>query len=164
MGNRNSYYVYDYLNNEYSHAQIIFNDANYDMALLRFRKGNSKLNVIKFANKDLKAKENVITIGQPKGQRNSITFGEVLKYDYVECPTCLREESNVLYECLYYSAPTTNGNSGGMIINYNYELVGVVTFGLSDYRGEYVYGAGSPISKVREFLNENNFEVGDSND
>ena len=55
----------------------------------------------------------------------------------------------VLDVCL---AITTNGNSGGMIIDYNYNLVGVVTYGMTSSDGKYMYGAGSPISKVKEFL------------
>ncbi len=158
LGSRTSYYIYDYLNNEYS-ATLLFNDPNYDMALLRFRKSYD-LRVTKLAKEDVKEKENIITIGQPRGQRNAITFGEVLYYKQVICDDCKPNESNVKYECVYYNAKTTNGNSGGMLINYNYELVGVVTFGMSDNFGEYIYGAGSPTSKVREFLSNNNFEVG----
>lgn len=163
LGNRTSYYIYDYLNNEYS-AVLLFHDANYDMALLRFNKGNKSLKVMEFANKDSSIKDNIITIGQPLGQRNAITFGEVLRYDVVNCDNCGIDESNIKYECMHYNAKTTNGNSGGMIIDYNYKLVGVVTFGMTDNRGEYVYGAGSPVSKVKEFLTNNSFEVGESNE
>ena len=72
--------------------------------------------------------------------------------------------SNIKYDCVYYNAITTNGNSGGMIINYDYKLIGVITFGLNDEKGDYLYGAGSPVSKVKEFLNNNSFEVGDNDD
>lgn len=161
LGNRTSYYVYDYLNNEYS-ATLLFNDPNYDMALLKFEK-KINLRVSTLASEDVKEKDNIIVIGQPKGQRNAITFGEVLYYDTVVCNDCQIDESNIDYECVYYNARTTNGNSGGMLINYNYELVGVVTYGMTNNHGEYVYGAGSPISKVKEFLSNNNFEVGDNN-
>lgn len=164
LGNRTSYYIYDYLNNEYSNATVLFKNPNYDMALLRFRKGSVSLRVSKLSSSDPSIKENIIVIGQPKGQRNAITFGEVLKYEQVECSNCAKDESNINYDCVYYDAITTNGNSGGMLINYNYELVGVVTFGLNDQNGDYVYGAGSPVSKVKEFLINNDFEVGANND
>lgn len=164
LGNRTSYYVYDYLNNEYKNAKVLFKDPNYDMALLRFTKGNVSLRVSELAGEDAKIKDNVIAIGQPLGQRNAITFGEVLKYEKVKCSNCKVDESNIGYDCVYYSAITSNGNSGGMLVNYNYELIGVVTFGLNDQRGDYLYGAGSPVSKVKEFLTNNNFKVGDNND
>lgn len=162
LGNRSTYYIYDYLNNEYS-ASVMFYDANYDMALLRFNKGGSKLRVTSLAIEDIRVDENLIAIGQPLGQRNAITFGEVMRYERVECSNCNVLESNIQYECVFYDAITTNGNSGGMIINYNYELVGVVTYGMSSANGEYMYGAGSPVSKVKEFLANNSFEVGDNN-
>ena len=114
----------------------------------------------KLASEDLSVKDNLIAIGQPLGQRNIITFGEVLKYDFVSCDNCNPSQSNISYECMYYSALTSNGNSGGMLINYNFELVGVVTYGLS-IDGVYNSGAGSSVSKVREFLTNNHFEVGD---
>lgn len=161
--NRTSYYVYDYLNNEYR-ANVEFYDPNYDMALLSFnKKSGSSLRVAALANSDLEVKGNLIAIGQPLGQRNIISFGEVIKYDYVTCTDCNKSESNISYECVYYDAITTNGNSGGMLINYNYELVGVVTYGFHT-NGVYTYGAGSSVSKVREFLANNDFEVGDLND
>ena len=163
LGNRTTYYVYDYLNNEYR-ASIMFYDANYDMALLKFNKGESVLRVNKLAPEDLEISKNVIAIGQPGGQRNAITFGEVLKYEKVECSDCQSNQSNINYECMYYSAITSNGNSGGMVVDYNYNLVAVVTFGMMDYSGGYMYGAGSPVSKVKEFFNNNNFEVGDYNE
>ena len=164
LGNRVSYYVYDYLNHEYTGAKVIFADANYDMALLRFNKGQNKLLVTPFALQDSAIKENIIVIGQPLGQRNAITFGEVLSYGKVDCQSCGVDESNINYDCVFYDAITSNGNSGGMILNYNYELVGVVTFGMNGANGEYLHGAGSPISKVKEFLSLNQFEVGDQND
>jgi S1-C subfamily serine protease len=149
------------LNNEYS-ATVVFADPNYDMALLRFEK-TATLRVIPIASEDLIVDKNVIVIGQPQGQRNAITFGEVLKYDNVECYDCDANESNISYQCMYYNARTSNGNSGGMVLDYNYNLVAVVTFGMMDYSGEYIYGAGSPVSKVKEFFANNNFEVGDNN-
>ena len=164
LGNRVSYYIYDYLNHEYSGATILFSNPNYDMALLRFSKGENELLVTPFSLNDANIKENVIVIGQPLGQRNTVTFGEVLSYGKVDCDNCNVNESNINYDCVFYDAMTFNGNSGGMILNYQYELVGVVTFGMNGTNGEYLHGAGSPISKVREFLTLNNFQVGDSND
>ena len=158
---RTSYYVYDYLNNEYR-ANVEFYDPNYDMALLSFnKKSGSTLRVATLASSDLEVKDNLIAIGQPLGQRNMISFGEVVKYDYVDCTNCNESESNIDYECVFYDAVTTNGNSGGMLINYNYELVGVVTYGFTT-NNVYTYGAGSSVSKVREFLSNNDFKVGDS--
>lgn len=151
LGYRVSYYVYDYLNNEYS-ATLLYNDPNYDMALLKFSKDNIDLRVISISSEDSLVGDNIITIGQPLGQRNAITFGEVIKYELVECQNCNINQSNIQYECMHYDAITTNGNSGGMIIDYNYNLVGVVTYGMTSSDGKYMYGAGSPISKVKEFL------------
>ena len=151
LGYKTSYYVYDYLNHEYN-GTLLFNDARYDMALLRFNKKSTSLRVMNIASEDSLIGDNIITIGQPLGQRNAITFGEVIKYEIVNCENCNTNQSNIQYECMYYDARTTNGNSGGMIIDYNYNLVGVVTFGMTSSDGKYMSGAGSPASKVKEFL------------
>lgn len=156
---RTNYYIYDYLNNEYV-ARVEFYDPEYDMALLSFNKAYETLRVAEFASEDPKVRENIIAIGQPLGKRNVITFGEVLRYDFVECEDCADKESNIEYECIYYDAPTNNGNSGGMLINYDYKIVGIVTYGFT-IGGEFAYGAGSSVSKIIEFLTLNDFEVGD---
>lgn len=161
LGNKTSYYVYDYLNNEYN-ATLLFHDSNYDLALLRIKK-RVDLRVTSLAINDIEIDKQIIVIGQPQGQRNAITFGKSIKYERVSCSDCNPYQSNINYDCLFYDARTTNGNSGGMILNDEFELVGVVTYGLTDEGGRYLYGAGSPINKVREFLVNNNFEVGDDN-
>ena len=161
LGSRSYYYIYDYLNNEYQ-ATLLFHSPDYDLALLKFSKTRT-LRVNELASENIEIGKGVIAIGQPLGQRNAITFGKALKYDTVDCSTCNPDESNIQYQCVFYTANTNNGNSGGMLIDYNYKLVGVVTYGLSDARGNYMYGAGSPVAKIREFLTSNSFEVGDTN-
>ena len=160
LGNKTSYYVYDYLNNEYK-GTLLFNDPNYDMAILKFKK-TVNLRVAILASNDIEVGEKVIVIGQPGGQRNAITFGKVIKYDKINCSDCNPNQSNINYDCVFYAAETTNGNSGGMIITNEFQLVGVVNYGLNDNYGNYLYGGGSPVSKVREFLSNNNFEVGEN--
>ena len=104
FGTNISYYVYDYLNNEYSKAKVLFSDPDYDLAILRFAKGKDKLRVATLSQNDAEIEDNVIVIGQPQGQRNTITFGEVLSYGKVECSGCNKEESNIKYDCVYYDA------------------------------------------------------------
>ena len=162
FGSKANYYVYDYLNNEYA-ASIVFSNASYDMAVLKFEKGKQKLRIVNMAKDDIAINKNVIAVGQPGGQRNAITFGEAIKYDEVECYQCHKDESNVKYDCLYYNAITTHGNSGGMLLDYDYNMVAIVTFGMNADNGNYMYGAGSPASKIREFLALYEFELGDEN-
>lgn len=71
--------VQDYKGNKYK-ATLINEVADYDLAVLKFSKPSFKLGVIPMANRNSKEQTAVAAIGQPKGQANAFTFGDVSSY------------------------------------------------------------------------------------
>lgn len=148
---RIEYKIFDYKMNEYS-GELLFNSPDYDLAVMRFKK-TVNLKVLNFSMDNPEINDMIIAIGQPEGQVNAITFGKVLGYAIPNCDSCEVERSNVIFDCIFHDANINHGNSGGMLINSNKEIVGINTFGSSD--GQMALAV--PISKVKEFLELNNF-------
>lgn len=145
--------VYDYKNREYT-AKILFGLPKYDMAVISIETTNF-LTVIELAQENPKINETVIAIGTPKGQINSVGIGKVNTY---KTNSYYDNSSQVTYPLIYHTAYMNKGNSGGMLINTNLEVVGINTFGTFYDYDKYV-SASSPISKIREFLSNNNFDI-----
>lgn len=148
---RRSYEVTDYKMNSYN-GEILFFDADFDLALVKFPK-STELLVLEFAEENPKASETVIAIGQPEGQINAITFGEVLRYTHIICSTCDPLVSNVTFDCILHSAAISKGNSGGMLINRDKKIVGINTFGSENN------GAAVPVERIMEFLENNEYPI-----
>lgn len=143
-------YVTDYNQKEYN-GTVLYKNADYDMALVRFSKNASNpLNVITLASSDAAINDTVIAIGNPYGQLNSIGIGKVTNY---QVPNYQRSAvSNVTYSNVVHSAYMMPGNSGGMLINDSLEVVGINTFGSTNSTYEKTTGLASPVSKINEFL------------
>lgn len=143
--------VIDYNLNCYI-ASIMFTDPNYDMALLKVDRISSQLNLpsIKLSLKDPDIDDNVISIGNPYRQFNSIGIGKVLSY-------C--NNNHVDYKVICHDAYMDHGNSGGMLINLKFEVVGINTWGITEKQYEKWIGESSPISKIYEFLSKNGFSI-----
>lgn len=148
---RIEYEIYDYKMNKYV-GKLLFNSADYDLAVMRFGKTNT-LRVLNFSEFDPNIGEMIIAIGQPEGQVNAITFGKVVGYTIPNCESCEILRSNVTFDCIFHDANINQGNSGGMLINSGKEIVGINTFGSKD--GQMALAV--PITKVKEFLKLNNF-------
>lgn len=150
-------YVYDYYVNQYE-ATLLFNEAAYDMALLRISKiKNAKnLPVIELAGSNPKKGDIAIAIGNPHGQLNSIGIGSVIGYGKVNLASP-SEDSKVTYDCIVHDAFMLSGNSGGMLINENYQVIGINSWGRTIDTYEHHQGMSSPVEKIREFLNRHSF-------
>ena len=143
---KNPYEVYDCWGRG-SMAQLIHFDKDYDLALLSFS-SKEDLPVLKFATKTLTYGDLVISLGQPDGQKNAITFGKYLGMQSVELAN--NENSSVNFDVLRHNAPITHGSSGGVLLNYQLLIVGINFAGLED--DEISYGFAIPNEKVLEFL------------
>ena len=144
-------YVYDYDLNKYA-GTVLFKSSEYDMAVVRISKNTTlgELNVMKLADKNPNKGDEVIAIGQPQGQVNSITIGNVDSYVSI---------SVVSYKVIYHTAWIDHGNSGGMLINTNLEVVGINTWGGVNNSYTNHESLSSPVEKIREFLNNNSFAL-----
>ena len=151
-----SYTVTDMYNNEHQ-ATLVANNANYDLAVLQFTVVNDGVSPIytpiSLASNDVTVGDNVISIGQPGGQKNAVTLGSVIgisKLDINVDPNA--NMSNVTFNVLKHNAPIKGGSSGGAVLDYNYKLVGLNYATGSDNSGNYTSSYAIPISKIKEFL------------
>lgn len=165
------YKVTDYLERTFP-AQIINCSAGYDLALLKFTVDESDLilkrdgeeevitpTVIDFAeNSDLKNGDIVFAVGQPHKQRNAITIGKFLYKSKVGSTNNVY--SMVDFDVLLTDAYTTNGSSGGMMLDSNLKLVGVVFGGIfSTEPKKFERSCAIPIERVKEFIDSCNLEL-----
>ena len=148
---KESIYVYDYNMNQYT-ATLMFNDSKYDMAVVRINKNSSyeALKVMKLADNNPSVGSDVIAIGQPQGQVNSITIGVVKKYVAI---------TSVSYNVIYHDAWIDHGNSGGMLLDTNLNVVGINTWGGQNNSYSNHESLASPVMKIKEFLNSNSFTL-----
>lgn len=149
------YKIQDYKGNVYS-AKLYNNsaDANYDLAILFFTKGSEKLKVSKLAKDNPIINEEIISIGQPDGQNNAITFGVVEIYKTVTLINTPVGESNVQFKVIKHSAPISSGSSGGVLMNSNFEIVGINYVGEANTSfSDSSYGLSIPVEKIKEYFN-----------
>ena len=91
---------------------ILFNKRD-DLAILRF---DGKLEPLTIGDTNrLKVKDKVTAIGSPKGELNTVSEGIISNIDV----------ENVIR----ISAPISHGSSGGVLLNENYEVIGITNAG-----------------------------------
>ncbi len=146
-----SYKVEDYKGNEYT-AYLMHRSAEYDLAVVYF--SGSNLGIIKLGNSSPGISEEVVAVGQPKGQNNSIAYGEILAYESApKLNDTNASESNVTFNIIRHDAYIAGGSSGGALLNMNLELVGINYAGRTDSNDNFISGCSIPINKVKEYLN-----------
>lgn len=158
------YEVCDYLERTFN-AEFIKSSASYDLALLKFTVTESDLtltrdgtddviapSVIGFAkNSDLNKGDIVFAVGQPHKQRNAVTIGRYLKKNTVGHSDSVY--SLVDFEVLLTDAYTMNGSSGGMMLDSDLNLVGVIFGGIySAETKNFQNSCAIPIEQVNEFI------------
>lgn len=141
------YVIEDIYSNVVS-AELVTMNKSYDLAILRF-KAIDDLYVVELAKKNPKVNETVFSLGSPSGKHNIITVGKILGYITTD---------KVDYEIIVHDAIIYKGSSGGMLINDNYQLIGINTWGFTiddkEIEGDYVKGGATPIEKIKEFLSQ----------
>lgn len=122
---------------------------DFDLALLCFRydpQDEHRLAEIGVSS-DPNAGDYVISIGTPKGKKNTVAFGSVMGYGTVNV------ENNgsfdkMDFEVIIHNASIEHGSSGGPLLNLNGELVGLNFAGYEIGR----QGCAIPMTKINEFL------------
>ena len=144
----NSYVVKDYKGNEYS-GTLKYTNSSYDLSIISFKKKSISLAQLPIDEnkKNVQIGEELIAIGQPNGQANTITFGEALRYNTVNV-----EGAQVTFKVLTHSCETDHGSSGGAILDSNLELAGIHFAGTKTELDDFKYGHAIPIEKVIEFV------------
>lgn len=135
--------VIDYLGNTYTAQKTITSSSAYDLSALYFTK-KIDLYVLTRAATNPTIAQDIIAVGQPGGQTNTVTWGKVQYYGKV---TTDDKTSNVQFNVLIHTAPIASGSSGGPLLNTNLRIVAINFAGTTSG-----YGAAIPIEKVNEFL------------
>lgn len=141
-----NYIVYDAYGTEYKAELVGEVHSEYDLAVLRFEAStdpNAKpITVATLAESDAKVGELLVSVGNPNGLINTVTYGECTKYEKV----LVEGGSNVTFDVGQHNAPLDSGSSGGGVFNSSLELVGI-NFAASENVGAFIQ-----ISRVLEFL------------
>jgi S1-C subfamily serine protease len=150
--NNVKYAIYDYLGNEY--RAFLYEGSlskDDDLAVLFFPKGSDELKMMTFNEAQLSASDQVIAIGQPKGQENTITFGEIIDFG----PTSISNRNDELvtrdFEAIKHDARVNSGSSGGMLLDYNLNVIGI-NFASSQNEETFLYSLAIPISIVINYI------------
>lgn len=150
-----SYYVYDYLGNEYQ-ATLVAAKAKYDLAIVKFSSEQS-YTVLPLEHVNSQKGDLVISLGQPEGQSNTITLGNVQGYGGVSLEGSHSSESNVTFEVLKHDAYINSGSSGGALLDARLNVIGINYAGALDDDGTYLASFTIPVEKVYDFFSEVGF-------
>lgn len=156
------YEVEDIYGNIY-HGELVAYSKESDLALLKFV-SEIELYVVDLASRNQGINDLVFSVGSPKGKNNIITAGKIIGYKTIE---------EVNYDVIVHEAYIEKGSSGGMLINIDYELVGLNAWGfkdstVSESEGSsgtqpdapvYLRGGAIPIEIIIYFFNTNNFQI-----
>ncbi len=144
-----SYYVIDAYGNKYT-ATLMAADPAYDLAVLRFAIGEKALRVAGFAEENPDVGDILVSVGNPNGVTNSVTYGKCTRYAAVNI-----EGGNIAFPVGWHDAPTDHGSSGGAVFDTSMHIAGIGFGGNSYSDGSYSNGVFVPRDKVIEFLSAN---------
>ena len=134
----------------YKNKQLTFEavSEDYDLALVCFKYTEGMLAEIGIGNDPMPG-DNVVSLGAPDGQRNSITYGQVQGYNKINAEDG-DDISKVAFEIIIHNAPIDHGSSGGPLLDTECKLIGLNFAGYNNGQ----YGCAIPMSKINEFLSK----------
>lgn len=110
------------------------------------------LKPLKLAKSNPSIGDSIIAIGQPKGQKNTITAGYVQGYEKINVQDSVSPD----FKTIKHNAPIDHGSSGGILLNSRFEICGVNFAGSTDISSTDPNCYAIPIEKVREMIAEYN--------
>ena len=151
------YTIVDYKGNEYT-GYLYENPNNgeeaispdYDLACIYFKANSSEVEKLELATKNPEINDDVISLGTPDGQTNSITYGKVRGYEVITLEDCEPYRSDVKFEVIRHDAGRLAGSSGGPVLSSELKVIGV---NYAAQAGGGPRGHAIPIERVWEFLN-----------
>ena len=144
------YKVYDMYGTEYD-AELLFADADYDLAVLRFS-SEAELAALSLSERVPDENEPIIAIGSPGGQMNAVTYGKIKDIAVLTLEDSSAEESNVEFEVYWHTAYMYHGSSGGALLDANLNIIGINYATAAEENGDFAFGFSVPSAKVREFI------------
>jgi len=155
------YIISDYKGTEYS-GELLEQSGDYDLAILRFKKGITNLPVIELAENNPVKDQKIAVLGYPGYQINAISLGNVINYAPIDVQSSSFDVINVLFDVLISDVPVKSGSSGSVSLNDQFQLVGIVYAGnFSDTSLTSEYTFSIPVEKVYEFLQFKQFSLED---
>jgi S1-C subfamily serine protease len=152
--------ITDYLGVDHI-ATLLANDESYDLAVLSFPKSNLDVDPLVFSETELVFTDTVIVMGYPNGQINSMTIGELIDIDEIDISNHT-DGMGVFFDVLIMDVPVETGSSGSVVMNEDFEIVGVVYAGNFIDSGETSeFSFAIPAYKVFEFLDLNDITYED---
>lgn len=146
--------ITDFLGVEHT-ADLLANDESYDLAVLSFPKGNLDVDPLEFSETEIVFTDTVIVMGYPNGQINSITIGELIDIDEIDISNHT-EGMGIFFDVLIMDVPVETGSSGSVVMNDNFEIVGIIYAGNFIDSGETSeFSFAVPAQKIFEFLDLN---------
>ncbi len=103
----------------YQVAGVLKYDAERDIAILKLKDAESMPNMSLGDSDDLKYGEDIAAMGHPLGMSLTVTFGNISSLD---SPGGLTRKE---YNDIQFSAPISQGNSGGPLVNMYGDVVGI---------------------------------------
>lgn len=152
-GMKSLYEIYDCYGNYYE-AKVVKYSYTADLAVLSFTaKKGIELQVASFSEKECKVGDVVIAIGSPAGIFNTVTVGKVTEFKKVDVKN--ETEDYVDFPIICHTALISGGSSGGVLLNKNFEIVGINFAGeINDDSEEFVEGYAIPLDNIYSFLEE----------
>ncbi|MFW6299280.1 MAG: S1C family serine protease [Bacillota bacterium] len=136
-------------------AEVVANDEDRDLTILRFERADYEIGVIKInlsVYDDLSQKEMLLAVGNPSAVNSIVTFGQYHG---------MVNTDDVDFKVIYHSALIYPGNSGGALANTDGYLIGINTWGVS---GESERNLAVPLEEIYAFIEEEGFIDTDDED
>lgn len=139
--------IWDEDNNMYVLNEVVASDKRHDIAILDFPDGQKYKSLELSTDTNLKRAQPVIAIGNPKGYQGTVSEGIISALPKLD-------EFDGL-ECIQFSAPISQGSSGGALFDDNGKVIGITSAG--SVEGQNLNFA-IPASAVYELYNNWNKE------
>ena len=111
--------VWDENNKMYFISQLIAVDIDHDIAILLFPEGKQYAPLELNYSDDLKRGQPVLAIGSPKGYQGTVSIGNISAFPQIE--------KYVGVTCIQYTAPSSQGSSGGCLFDDNGKVIGITS-------------------------------------
>ena len=147
--------VEDYTGKSYS-GTLESLDITYDLAVVKFRK-KTELISLAFITTTPELNTNVVAIGQPNGERNTITFGKLSEYGHYTLEDSTY--SRVSFYVFRHDAKIDSGSSGGVLINFNQQIIGINYAAAYNDFDKFQYGLAIPAARVIQYLDGNGYDL-----
>lgn len=131
-------------------CMIEYAREKYDLAVISFV-SDEDYAVLPLAKKAPEYGDQVATMSNPYGERNSVTAGKIRSrknWNYED------QSGKFTYSVINHTALTSGGSSGSALINEDLEIVGINLGGNENLFRQFVSGMAMPIDQVRVFLRE----------